>query len=123
MKASLLIASTDESLLDLATRLLTSCGFQVDVASTGVDCLARLREQTPDVLVLDDTLLWGGGDGILALLEEERDPWASLPVILLSERNSSAEADGWAASSVVVRRLRKPFQLSVLLEATAWAVR
>lgn len=45
--------------------------FVVEVASNGLECIARLRQLAPELLVLDLDLPWGGGDGVLAYLAEE----------------------------------------------------
>jgi hypothetical protein len=44
----------------------------VETASDGLDCLKKLRRATPAALVLDLKLHWGGGDGVLAWLREDR---------------------------------------------------
>jgi len=64
---------------------LTGRGFDVEVASNGLECLALLREVRPDVVVLNWELPWGGGDGVLTVLQEE---FRLLPVVL-STRNLS----------------------------------
>ena len=38
--------------------------------SSGLECVARLRERVPDVLVLEPQLPWGGGEGVLAIMGE-----------------------------------------------------
>ena len=44
--------------------------FELVTATNGVECLARLRTQTPDVLVIEPRLPWGGGDGVLAVMHQ-----------------------------------------------------
>ena len=71
MKQALLIADRDAELCDVYRRFLTDRGYEVETSSDGLDCLRKLRQVTPAVLVLDLELLWGGGDGVLAWLREE----------------------------------------------------
>src|SRR5438067_11067086 len=71
MKQTLLIADGDAELCDLYEMFLTECGYEVEAASDGLDCLRKLRQVIPAVLVLDLELRWGGGDGVLARLREE----------------------------------------------------
>ena len=47
----------------------------------GNDCLRKLRQLTPAVVVLDLELRWGGGDGVLAWLRQE-SPGPRMPVVL-----------------------------------------
>src|SRR5215472_2155778 len=72
MKPTLLIADTDAELCDFYQKFLTERGYQVETASDGLDCLAKLRRVTPAAVVLDLELRWGGGDGVLAWLRKER---------------------------------------------------
>lgn len=78
-----LIADPDESLLAMYRELLSREGFEVVTATTGLECVARLREQRPDVLVLEPQLPWGGGDGVLATMREVPD-LALVPVMILT---------------------------------------
>ena len=50
---------------------------------TGLECVARLRERVPDVLVLEPQLPWGGGEGVLAIMGEI-PRLANIPVMVLT---------------------------------------
>jgi carbon storage regulator CsrA len=78
-----LIADADECLLESYRTCLEHQGFVVITATSGLECVARLRDSSPDVLVLDPALPWGGGDGVLALMAEEPDV-PRVPVIALA---------------------------------------
>lgn len=83
MSIHILIADPDEYVLDSYREHLEQHGFDVVTATNGLECVHRLRDSTPDVLVLDPVLPWGGGDGVLALMRDE--PGVPLvPVIVLS---------------------------------------
>ncbi len=77
-----LIADSDERLLD-RYRLHFREEFELATATNGVECLACLRERTPDVLVLEPQLLWGGGDGVLAVMHQV-SRLAFVPVMILT---------------------------------------
>lgn len=82
-----LIADPDESLL--AEYREHSCdGFEVVTAPNGVECVNRLRQKAPDVLVLEPKINWGGGDGVLAMMHEVLD-LATVPVMLLTSSSDS----------------------------------
>lgn len=116
MSSSLLIADSNNAVLNLHAKFLTDQGYRVNIATDGLACLDYLRRYWPDVLILDRSLLWGGADGLLAQMREGND-LPSVPVILTSTSNF-AEDD---FRSPVVARLMKPFRLSALLEAIALA--
>jgi carbon storage regulator CsrA len=78
-----LIADTDEYLMETYRERLGRDGFDVVTATGGVECIERLRECVPDVLVLEPSIPWGGGDGVLAEMHEELD-LPSVPVIILT---------------------------------------
>lgn len=58
-------------------------GFDIATADNGVECLNVLGAFVPDVLVIEPELLWGGGDGVLAILNEDLN-LAGLPVLVLT---------------------------------------
>ena len=64
------MADPDESLQPLYRERLMQEGFELATASSGLECVARLRERVPDVLVLEPQLPWGGGEGVLAMMGE-----------------------------------------------------
>jgi DNA-binding response OmpR family regulator len=94
-----LIADPDESLLASYREALTREGCEVATATDGLDCMAKLRSFAPDVLVLEPTQLWGGGDGVLARMHEEADvPPAK--VLILSARRDLDRLDRDAALAI-----------------------
>jgi DNA-binding response OmpR family regulator len=113
MKPILLIAESDAELRDAYRRFLTGCGYDVDTAADGLDCLEKLRRLTPAVLVLDRELRWGGADGVLAWL---RDEIAASGISVVLTAGCPPEV-GEDTEPPVVRFLRKPFALTALLES------
>jgi CheY-like chemotaxis protein len=85
-----LLADLDESLPEMYREPLFREGFELVTAVNGLECLDRLRECVPDVLVLEPRILWGGGDGVLAMMGEDPD-LAIIPVMVLTTcRNAYA---------------------------------
>jgi len=120
MNQRLLIADRDAELCDVFRWFLTSRGYEVETSTDGLDCLAKLRQVTPDVLVLDRELLWGGGDGVLAWLREE-SPAPRIPVLLTTTAADPTDMDEFNEPPVV-GYLPKPFALTALLESVRSAV-
>jgi DNA-binding response OmpR family regulator len=77
------MADPDESLHPLYREPLSREGFEMDRALTGLECVSRLWERMPDVLVLEPQLPWGGGDGVLAMMGEDPQ-FATVPVMVLT---------------------------------------
>ena len=78
-----LMADPDESLPPVYRRHLSEDGFELVVAFSGLDCVARMRERAPDLLVLEPQLPWGGGEGVLAMMGEV-PRLAAVPVMVLT---------------------------------------
>jgi CheY-like chemotaxis protein len=116
-----LIADMDEPFCEIQQSYLWNHGHEAEIATDRLECIAILYDFFPDVLLLDQGLLWGGSKGILALMYD--DPrLRQIPVILVADSREEFDA---AANSSVVAWLRKPFRLSDLLrrlnEASSWA--
>ena len=78
-----LMADPDRSVHFAYRGPLLQDGFELATASTGLECVARLRERAPDVLVLEPQLPWGGGEGVLAMMGEVPQ-LATVPVMVLT---------------------------------------
>ena len=112
-KPHILIADSDCWLLDVVRQFLLSHGYEVEVATGGVDSLEKIRSGSALILVLDLDLQWGGGDGVLALMRD--DPRLhTIPVILTSSRSVPNEE---CRSSPVVNLLEKPYTPDALFDA------
>jgi DNA-binding response OmpR family regulator len=120
MEPNLLIADSDAALCDLYQRFLNRHDYQVAIASDGLDCLKKLRQARPSLLVLERELRWGGGDGVLAWLREERA--GSEVAVVLTTTGGSLPNRADAMEPPVVRFLPKPFTLAALLDTVRAAV-
>jgi DNA-binding response OmpR family regulator len=85
MADKVLIADPDAALLSSYRSYLSRHGFQVATAKDGLECVARLRAFCPDIVVLCPHLLWGAGEGVLAMMYEEADV-PLVPVLALGDR-------------------------------------
>jgi hypothetical protein len=82
-----------------------------------LDCLAKLRQFVPDLLILDLEMSWGGGDGVLALLCEDSRLVPNR--IILMAGGHSEPVLGNRAMPPAVTTLAKPVLLSALLKHAA----
>ena len=111
MFAHLLIADSDAFVLERGFRYFTDRGYQVETASDALQCLRRLRELPPDVLVLQRELLWGGGDGVLAWLREDSPRWPRTVVLTTDDRAEEP------LHSPIKAFLPRPFSMQALSES------
>ncbi len=86
----ILIVEDDRDIADLLRLTLEKAGYAVDVALSGVDVLERIRQQPPDLVLLD--LMLPGVDGLtICRALRAGETTASIPIIILSAR--AAESD------------------------------
>jgi DNA-binding response OmpR family regulator len=78
-----LMADPDESIHSMYREPLSREGFETVAALSGLECVAWLHNNIPDLLVLEPQLPWGGGDGVLAIMGEVLN-LAVIPVMVLT---------------------------------------
>lgn len=114
MRQKLLIAESDSNLRAACEQFFTEYGFDVETASDGISCVKKLSQMTPDLLVMDMDLNWGGADGVLDHLHDEY-PKRDIPVIL-TEATEYPQEFAKIVEPPVVACIPKPFRLAKLLE-------
>ena len=82
MHSRILLAAPDPRAVALHQAFLTRQGYDVTVCGDGLGCVERLRRAAPDLLILALDLLWGRGEGVLALMADGDVPL--VPVVLLA---------------------------------------
>ena len=108
-----LLADRDEAFLEVAQCYLSDGGHEATIATNGLETVANLRRNLPDAVVLDRELLWGGCDGVLALMQQVPE-WSEIPLILTSTEAMPEDSDSVAVPPVVAR-LQKPYRLKELV--------
>ena len=117
MRRRLLIAESDDALLEQHRRYFTRLGIDVAVASTGLDCLELLERHHPHALVLEESLTWGG-DGVVDWMRKD-GRLTSIAVIVIAEclpADGNRDCRNAVYPPPVVARFEKPVRLSSLLE-------
>jgi len=120
MKPTVLLADGDAELCELYQMFLSDCGYEVETATDGLECLEKLRQASPAILVLDLALRWGGPDGVLEWLRKERS-FSHIRVILTCGPCDSL-ALAQDCTLPIVACLFKPFVPEALLESLRFAV-
>lgn len=92
MAKKILIIEDDKFLRDLLTRKLANEGFIISEAIDGEEGIKKIREEKPDLVLLD--LILPGIDGFEVLSRAKEDPnTASVPVIILSNLGQREEVE------------------------------
>lgn len=117
----ILIADGDKTFLAQAQRYLMQRGHDARAASDGLACADILRELTPDIVVLDYGLLWGGSQGVIALMRENPE-LSQIPMILIADEDPRNQLDT-SVNQIDSKWIQKPFRLSELLSRIETGVR
>jgi DNA-binding response OmpR family regulator len=83
MAAKILIVDDDSDVLDALTMVLDSQGYQVITARDGIEGLACLKAEKPDLMILD--LLMPNMDGFGVMKELRGPTWAEyseMPILI-----------------------------------------
>jgi CheY-like chemotaxis protein len=117
MTLSMLIAHSDSAIADMFRPFCEKNGYQTLNVQNGLECVAMLRHTRPDVIILDQQLAWGGPDGVLARMREDKEmAWA--PVIIVCDQTARLSAELLAAPvAYVLRTPCTPASLPDCIEA------
>ncbi len=107
MPQRVLVVDDEPDVLLLCRVNLEFEGYEVVLASNGVDAIAEVRDQRPDVILLD--VMMPQKDGWQVLDELQGDPeLATIPVVMLTARSQEQDQiRGW--STGVAEYITKPF--------------
>jgi DNA-binding response OmpR family regulator len=91
MPGKILVVDDDPDILDAVTMILESKGYKVVTARDGIEGLANLKAEHPDLMILD--LMMPKMDGF-AVCKELQDPrWAKyrdIPILILTSVREEA---------------------------------
>ena len=111
----ILICDDDETLVDILETLFRGQGFAVVTAANGIECLERIEEETPDLLILDLDL--PDMDGFQVLEELSGDGAARAPIVIVLSGLEQEEDSARALELGAKIFLSKPFTCGVLLQS------
>ncbi|MCA9920024.1 MAG: response regulator [Anaerolineales bacterium] len=114
MNWSVLIVDDEPLTQDLLRLMLEPAGFRVTTAEHGLDALAKVAENKPDIMILD--VMMPHMDGITVCKKIRSNPeTAALPIIMLSGKTHlNAVEEGMAAGAN--RYLGKPTSRTDLIK-------
>jgi len=121
MSAKILVVDDDPEIREAISLILEANGYKVVTAQDGIDGLNKLKEDKPDLMILD--LLMPRLDGF-GVCKELKDPrWAKysrIPIIILSSIREDASKRRYELETGVqldvADYVEKPIEHTVLLE-------
>jgi DNA-binding response OmpR family regulator len=119
--AKILVVDDDPDMREALQMILESVGYMVVMAEDGEKCLSKLKEEQPDLLILD--LLMPRMDGFevcKALKDPRYAKYARVPIIILSSVQEGVSQRRYELETGVQLDVddyvEKPIESSVLLE-------
>jgi len=91
MPAKILVVDDDPDILDAVSMILETQGYQVVTARDGIEGLATLKAEKPDLMILDLLMPKMDGFGVCKELEDPR--WAKykdIPILILTSVREEA---------------------------------
>jgi CheY-like chemotaxis protein len=88
----ILLVEDDPFLIDLYTTKLEQEGFSVEVSNDGEDCFRRIKENIPDLVLLDIVLPNVDGWEILQKIRND-EKFKDLKIVILSNLNQKEEIE------------------------------
>ncbi|MDY6932082.1 MAG: response regulator [Halobacteriota archaeon] len=83
MKKKVMVVDDMPDIVDMVSRMLESENYEVMKAYKGEECLAKIREEKPDLILLDIMMKPMDGWQILNALKLNKD-FSSIPVLMLT---------------------------------------
>ncbi len=90
MAKKILIVDDDQTIVALTKNVLRRHGYEVAEAGSGEECLAKIKEEKPDLIFLDAVLPGMDGWEVLKTIKRDEDLRA-IPVVMLTARPMGTE--------------------------------
>ena len=121
MAEKILAVDDDPDILDALTLILESKGYEVVGARNGLEALDRLREEQPDLMILDLLMPKMDGFEVYKMLRQpEWSKFKGMPILILTSVREDASRRRYELETSekleVDDYLEKPFLPEVLLE-------
>jgi two-component system alkaline phosphatase synthesis response regulator PhoP len=121
MSTKILVVDDDPDILEAISLILEARGYQVVTARDGIDALSKLKEEKPDLMILDLMMPRLDGFGVCKELKDPRwSKYAHIPIIILSSVRQDASRRRYELETGVQLDVddyvEKPIEHNILLE-------
>lgn len=113
MPKKIMVVDDEEDIRITVGQVLEICGYEVIKAENGPDCLRKLAQGLPDLVILDIMMPGMSGWDVAARIKEH-DLWSKVPIVFLTAKGDelSVGMGGLASEDYIV----KPFNVAELKE-------
>jgi DNA-binding response OmpR family regulator len=121
MSTKILVVDDDPDILEAISLILEAHGYQVVIALDGIEGLHQLKEEKPDLMILDLMMPKLDGFGVCKELKDPRwSKYAHMPIIILSSVRQDASKRRYELETGVQLDVddyvEKPIEHNILLE-------
>ena len=121
MSTKILVVDDDPDILEAINLILEARGYQVVIARDGIDALNKLKEEKPDLMIMDLMMPRLDGFGVCKELKDPRwSKYAHIPIIILSSVRQDASRRRYELETGVQLDVddyvEKPIEHNILLE-------
>ena len=113
MSKKVLVVDDEEDIRISVGQILEVCGYEVMKAENGSECLKKLEQGLPDLVILDIMMPGMSGWDVAARIKEN-EKWCTVPIVFLTAKGDemSMGMGGLACEDYIV----KPFDVVKLKE-------
>jgi len=86
----ILIIEDEEILLDLIQKRLTQEGYKIYIARNGEEGLEKIKEEKPDLILLDIVMPKMGGFEVMEIINKDKE-FKDIPIIIISNSGQPVE--------------------------------
>ena len=119
---TVMVVDDEPDVLDTIAQILVTNGYKTIEAKDGQECLAKLREEIPDIVLLDIMMPGLNTKEILRAIEKDHRLSGVKIIFLTAIHMPEAEEEGLLASKQVVDFIEKPFTIRRMIDAIEKAI-
>jgi CheY-like chemotaxis protein len=113
--ATIMVIDDEEDILFIVKRILDGMGHKTIMASSGKEALEKLKEEIPDLILLDIMMPYLDGWETLKRIRD-RDELKNIPVSMLTAKSLTPETSTRIDIKELVDYIEKPFTKETLLK-------
>ena len=113
MSKRILIVDDDPVVLHLVESMLKANGYEVDKAADGLDALVKIKQEPPDIVILDIIMPEINGYDVCCELRFNKE-FMQIPILILTE--TEQEIEDSIGKRVNIEYLKKPVVANLLLD-------
>jgi CheY-like chemotaxis protein len=113
----ILVVDDEQVIVTIIEKVLRKNGYKVITANDGLECIKKVDDESPDLILLDNMMPNMNGQAVLSKLKASKKT-ADIPVIMVTALNDQEHITG-AQKGGAVEYVVKPFDYTMLLEKIA----